>query len=74
MQKLVSPSAGGLRNFDRPGRDPRSKCGGIPVSGGGTGALYRTVPDITYLRANNYDLKLDMYQARGQNSPKATVI
>jgi acetyl esterase/lipase len=36
--------------------------------------LYRTVPNITYLTANNYDSKLDMYQARGQNSPQATVI
>jgi acetyl esterase/lipase len=36
--------------------------------------LYRTVPNITYLTANNYDLKLDIYQARGQNAPQATVI
>jgi acetyl esterase/lipase len=44
---------------------------------------YRVVPNITYLTANNYDLKLDMYQARergsaagndAQTAPQATVI
>jgi acetyl esterase/lipase len=35
---------------------------------------YRVVPNITYLTANNYDLKLDMYQARGQTAPQATVL
>jgi len=35
---------------------------------------YRAVPNITYLTANNTDLKLDMYQARGQSTPQATVI
>jgi len=35
---------------------------------------YRVVPNITYFTANNYDAKLDMYQARGQNTPQATVI
>ena len=35
---------------------------------------YRVVPNITYLTANNIDLKLDMYQARGQSSAQATVI
>jgi acetyl esterase/lipase len=35
---------------------------------------YRVVPNITYLTANNYELKLDMYQARGQSAPQATVI
>src|ERR1700682_3029902 len=35
---------------------------------------YRVVPNITYITENNYDAKLDMYQARGQNSPQATVI
>jgi acetyl esterase/lipase len=35
---------------------------------------YRVVPNITYFTANNTDLKLDMYQARGQSSAQATVI
>jgi len=35
---------------------------------------YRVVPNITYITENNYDAKLDMYQARGQNTPQATVI
>jgi acetyl esterase/lipase len=35
---------------------------------------YRAVPNITYLTANNTDLKLDMYQARGQSVPQPTVI
>jgi acetyl esterase/lipase len=35
---------------------------------------YRVFPNITYITENNYDAKLDMYQARGQNSPQATVI
>jgi len=35
---------------------------------------YRVVPNITYLTANNYELKLDMYQARGQTAPQATVL
>jgi hypothetical protein len=32
---------------------------------------YRAVPNITYITENNYDAKLDMYQARGQNAPQA---
>jgi acetyl esterase/lipase len=35
---------------------------------------YRVVPNITYLTANNSDLKLDIYQARGQSAPQATVL
>lgn len=35
---------------------------------------YRTVPNITYLTANNYEAKLDMYQARNQATPQPTVI
>ena len=35
---------------------------------------YRVVPNITYITENNYEAKLDMYQARGQNTPQATVI
>lgn len=35
---------------------------------------YRSIPNITYLTANGYDAKLDVYQARGQSTPQATVI
>ena len=35
---------------------------------------YRAVPNITYITANNYEAKLDLYQARGQSTPQATVI
>jgi acetyl esterase/lipase len=35
---------------------------------------YRAVPNITYITANNYEAKLDLYQARGQSAPQATVI
>jgi acetyl esterase/lipase len=57
---------------------------GVPaIHAQGTGAStfsaaaqvgYRVFPNITYITENNYDAKLDMYQARGQNSPQATVI
>jgi len=39
-----------------------------------TQVAYRVIPNLTYFTANNYDAKLDMYQARGQNAPQATVI
>ena len=35
---------------------------------------YRAIPNITYLTANNYEAKLDLYQARGQAGPQATVL
>jgi acetyl esterase/lipase len=35
---------------------------------------YRTVPNITYVTANNYEAKLDMYQARNAAAPQPTVI
>ena len=35
---------------------------------------YRTVPNITYLTANNYEAKLDVYEARNQATPQPTVI
>ena len=35
---------------------------------------YRIVPNITYLTANNWDAKLDMYQARGAATPNRTLI
>jgi acetyl esterase/lipase len=35
---------------------------------------YRVVPNITYLTANNSDLKLDIYQALGQSAPQATAL
>ena len=35
---------------------------------------YRLVPNITYLRAGGLDLKLDVYQARGGNDPKPTLV
>jgi len=44
------------------------------VFGAQAQVAYRVVPNITYLTANNYDLKLDMYQARGQTTPQATVL
>jgi acetyl esterase/lipase len=54
---------------------------GINAQGTGASAFsaaaqvgYRVVPNITYITENNYDAKLDMYQARGQNTPQATVI
>jgi acetyl esterase/lipase len=54
---------------------------GIQAQGAGASGFsaaaqvgYRVVPNITYITENNYDAKLDMYQARGQNTPQATVI
>jgi acetyl esterase/lipase len=35
---------------------------------------YRTFPNITYVTANNYDAKLDLYQARDTSTPQPTVI
>src|ERR1700730_297419 len=35
---------------------------------------YRIVPNITYLTANNWDAKLDVYQARGAAAPNQTLI
>ena len=35
---------------------------------------YRLVPNITYLRAGGLDLKLDVYQARGGNDAKPTLV
>ena len=46
----------------------------VSVFGAQAQVAYRVVPNITYLTANNTDLKLDMYQARGQSAPQATVI
>jgi hypothetical protein len=35
---------------------------------------YRVVPNITYLTANNWDAKLDLYQARDAKGPNPTLI
>ena len=35
---------------------------------------YRVVPNVTYLTANNWDAKLDLYLQRGSNGPAPTVI
>jgi len=35
---------------------------------------YRTFPNLTYITANNYDAKLDIYQARDAGTPQPTVI
>src|SRR2546425_9387416 len=35
---------------------------------------YRIFPNITYLTANNWDAKLDVYQAREASGPQATLI
>ncbi|MEO7143569.1 MAG: alpha/beta hydrolase [Bryobacteraceae bacterium] len=35
---------------------------------------YQAIPNITYLVANNYEDKLDVYQRRGASGPQATVI
>jgi acetyl esterase/lipase len=35
---------------------------------------YRVVPNITYLTANNWDAKLDVYQARDAKDPNPTLI
>jgi acetyl esterase/lipase len=35
---------------------------------------YRVVPNITYLTANNWDAKLDVYQSRGATTPNPTLI
>ena len=37
----------------------------VSVFGAQAQVAYRVVPNMTYLTANNTDLKLDMYQARG---------
>ena len=36
--------------------------------------IYRVVPNITYLTANNWDAKLDVYQARDAQGPNPTLI
>ena len=46
----------------------------MSIFGAEAQVAYRAVPNITYLTANNTDLKLDMYQARGQSVPQPTVI
>ena len=46
----------------------------MSIFGAAAQVAYRAVPNITYLTANNTDLKLDMYQARGQSVPQPTVI
>ena len=38
------------------------------------GSKYRIVPNITYLTANNWEAKLDVYQPRGDSEPKPTLI
>src|ERR1700693_402674 len=35
---------------------------------------YRVVPNITYLTANNWEAKLDVYQARDATTPNPTLI
>ena len=35
---------------------------------------YRIVPNLTYLTANNWEAKLDVYQARGATTPNRTLI
>src|SRR5262245_7388805 len=36
--------------------------------------LYRVVPNITYLTANNYEAKLDVYARRDTTGPSPTLI
>lgn len=38
------------------------------------GAAYRVVSDVTYLKANNYDLKLDVYVPRDVKEPLPTAL
>jgi acetyl esterase/lipase len=52
----------------------QSQTAGSPVFPAQAQVAYRVIPNITYLTANNYDAKLDMYQARAQSAPQATVI
>src|SRR5262249_15739299 len=35
---------------------------------------YQIAPNITYLTANNFEAKLDVYTARGQATPRPTLI
>src|ERR1035438_231708 len=35
---------------------------------------YQVFPNLTYLTASNYDVKLDIYQRRGQNTPQPTIV
>jgi acetyl esterase/lipase len=35
---------------------------------------YRVVPNITYLTANNWDAKLDVYQSRQSATPNPTLV
>ena len=35
---------------------------------------YRIVPNVTYVTANNWDAKLDVYQSRGATTPAPTLI
>ena len=35
---------------------------------------YQIIPNVTYLTANNYELKLDVYQRRGATTPQPTLV
>jgi acetyl esterase/lipase len=35
---------------------------------------YQVIPNVTYLTASNYDVKLDVYQRRGMATPQPTVV
>ncbi len=37
-------------------------------------AEYQVFPNLTYLVASNYEVKLDIYQRRGQTTPQPTIV
>jgi acetyl esterase/lipase len=73
MRKAISTfTALGLFLILVPGMQAQGTGASIFASEAQVG--YRAFPNITYITANNYDAKLDLYQARGQSAPQATVI
>jgi acetyl esterase/lipase len=47
---------------------------GVSVFAAKTQVGYRVFPNLTYITANNYDAKLDLYQSRDASAPQPTVI
>lgn len=52
----------------------KAQSNGISMFAAQAQVRYRTLPNITYLTASNYDLKLDVYQATDQTAPHPTVL
>ena len=57
-----------------PAAGAHAQDGGADAAFVHVATTYRVVPNITYLTANNWDAKLDVYQARAASSPRPTLI